>query len=237
MNNVNVLLIVPCYNEENRLKLDEFKKYSSSISFLFANDGSQDRTEQLIKPVVNNEEIYLYTTNINKGKAQVVFDAYNYAKSEKILEKYDWVGYWDADLATPLWEVENMLKLAISQQADSVWGSRVSRLGSNIQRSKIRHYLGRAFATIASFILKVSSYDSQCGAKIFSLECSQKAFDSRFITNWVFDIEILIKIQHKKIIEYPLLEWTDVPGSKVNFTKDLPRVLGDLFKLWKKYIN
>lgn len=232
----NILLIIPCYNEEQRLDIRRFLGSSEEISFLFANDGSSDKTAELISPYVDNKRVYFYDGKINRGKANVIFDAYNKAKEQEIIDHFDWIGYWDADLATPLYEVENMLSYVKGiDNVEAIWGSRVSRLGSNIRRSPKRHYLGRIFATIVGFILGVKAYDSQCGSKLFSKKYAQIAFKETFITNWIFDVEILLRTGEKGIVEYPLLEWTDVPGSKVNLLGDIHKVLRDIYLLWKKY--
>jgi len=232
------LLIVPCFNEEKRLDMQAFINSAENIKILFANDGSSDGTSQLISKFVDNKKIFLFDANNNLGKAQVIQEAYRYANENELLKDIGWVGYWDADLATPLEEVEQMYIFARNlDHIDSIWGSRVDRLGSKIVRSKVRHYLGRIFATIVAIILKVKSYDSQCGAKLFTKSAAQEAFKTPFITKWIFDIEILLRLKEQKIIEFPLNQWTDVPGSKVNIKKDIYKVCMDIYQLWKKYLK
>ena len=178
-----------------------------------------------------------YDGSLNRGKANIIYEAYQYANEQGILNDYEWIGYWDADLATPLYEVSNMFKFLEmnSNSFSSIWGSRISRLGSNITRSPKRHYLGRIFATIVANVLGVKSYDSQCGAKLFTSEVAKRAFDKEFITSWIFDVEILLRLKGEDILEYPLVEWTDIPGSKVNIAKDIFKVVKDIYRLWKKY--
>lgn len=217
-----IYLIIPCYNEESRLNLEDFCSYED-ITYVFANDGSTDNTSDLLKKFVNDKShAMLYDSSKNYGKANIIQRAYIHLTENQNLTRQDWVGYWDADLATPLSEVHQMLSYSkLYSSVDAIWGSRVSRLGSNIHRSALRHYLGRIFATIISMVLKVKSYDSQCGAKLFNYESSKIAFSEEFITQWIFDVEILLKIKEFKVVEYPLIEWRDIPGSKVNVFKDI----------------
>jgi hypothetical protein len=92
------------------------------------------------------------------------------------------IGYWDADLSTPLEELQGMLAVFERQPAARlVMGSRVRRLGSNIRRRAVRRLLGRIFSALASQILDLPIYDSQCGAKLFRREIAETVFAERFI--------------------------------------------------------
>lgn len=230
-----VLLIVPCFNEAQRLKLDEFMNSSPNISFLFANDGSTDNTSHILSGFCDNSRFFLYDSKQNYGKGNIIYHAYQYALREKLLDTFEWIGFWDADLATPLCEVNNMLLLS-NYKIKSIWGSRIFRLEAQIRRSNLRHYLARIFATVISNLLKVKSYDTQCGAKIFKLNSAKLAFSEPFISKWIFDVEILLRLKQEGIIEYPLKEWYDVPGSKISLRKDILKIGKDIYSLWRKYI-
>ncbi len=94
----------------------------------------------------------------NAGKAEAVRLGLQRAISQDALI----VGYFDADLATPGAGLLQMLEI-LDCRSDlvAVFGSRVARLGSNIERSLFRHYSGRVFATFASWALGVAVYDTQ----------------------------------------------------------------------------
>ena len=233
-----ILLIVPCYNEEERLNLLEFEKYSSEISFIFANDGSSDKTEEIIRDFIFDKNgMYLYNLKQNSGKAEAIRQTMNHVLDSEIYNEYKWIGFFDADLATPIWEIKNFFTYAQTYEIsiDAIWGSRIYRLGSNIVRSSLRHYLGRIFATVIGTVLKIKSYDSQCGAKIFKRELCEKSFREPFLSKWIFDVELLLRLEGSNIIEYPLRSWEDIPGSKLKVGKEIFRVLFDIFKIWKKY--
>ncbi len=234
------LLIIPCFNEEQRLDLSEFEKYSQEISFIFANDGSSDKTEEMIREfVLDKNGMYLYSLKQNSGKAEAIRQTMNHILDSKLYENYEWIGFWDADLATPIWEVKNFFTYSQTYEmsVDAIWGSRIYRLGSKIIRSTLRHYLGRIFATVVGSLLKVKSYDSQCGAKIFKRELCDKGFREPFLSKWIFDVELLLRLEKFNIIEYPLRSWEDIPGSKLKVGKEIFRVFMDIIKIWKKYRN
>jgi glycosyltransferase involved in cell wall biosynthesis len=242
------LLIIPCYNEEFRLDLEAFHKFQNSaglkkeVSFLFANDGSKDNTAQKIQHYITQNQLdkswFVFNNPQNTGKANVISNAYNWSKSNT-QGGYDWYGYWDADLATPLFEVQNMLTYQeiFFPTKEAIFGSRVLKLGSRIVRKPIRHYLGRIFATVIFLALKVGSYDSQCGAKLMTKNAAEKALKEPFISPWIFDVEIMLRLGENLIVEYPLTEWVDIPGSKIKILKECTRILKDIFKIREKYLR
>jgi glycosyltransferase involved in cell wall biosynthesis len=241
-----VLLIVPCYNEESRLNFKALEagselnqRHGIEISYLFTNDGSSDNTRKMLDEYsLPRGKSFCYHLPQNAGKANAIQEAYQKKKAELDFKQYDWIGYWDADLATPLDEIPRMLaflEFYKGQDVSSVWGSRISRLGSQIKRQMHRHYLGRIFVTIVSNVLGVKAYDSQCGAKLFTPEAAEIAFAEPFISRWIFDVEVLLRLREEKIIEFPLFHWEDVPGSKVKVFKEIFRVGKDLWTIKKKY--
>lgn len=243
-----ILLIVPCFNEASRIDLDSFEagkedssKYNLELHFLFVDDGSVDQTPHLLSEYCKSKEgFYFHRHEVNQGKGNAIQKAYQNLHRNLNFKSYEWIGYWDADLATPLSELKQMINyLAFfpAKNISAVWGSRISRLGSQIKRQLHRHYLGRIFVTIVSNVLNVKAYDSQCGAKIFKKECADIAFKEPFISRWIFDVEILLRIKEDCVIEYPLLQWEDIPGSKVKVFKEIFRVGSDLYKIRNHYLS
>ncbi len=236
-----IVLVVPCYNEEKRLDLEAFEEGAQGeIQVLFVDDGSKDNTVPRIQKFIEGKtNMHVHRCPQNGGKAAAVREGMLHVAKHPMLSKATWVGYWDADLATPLWEVPNMVRYAAfyDNQVDSIWGSRVYRLGSRIVRSPHRHYLGRGFATVIAILLRVESYDSQCGAKLFRREHLETAFTENFLSNWIFDVEIMLRLKGKLLVEYPLRQWEDIPGSKVKIFKEVLRVFRDILKIRKKYLD
>ena len=123
-------------------------------------------------------------------------------------------------------------------------GSRVKRLGSHIDRRAPRHYLGRIFSTLSSQLLDLAVYDSQCGAKLFRSDVTDVLFADPFVTRWLFDLEILVRLRNhlgrerflKSAVEVPLTEWQEVGGSKLTLAH-MARVPLELIRIRKRYIS
>ena len=243
-------IVIPCYNEARRLpvsQLQSFAKGSSDLRFLLVNDGSTDDTLGVIRRLAEEDEGHFSVVDLqpNQGKAEAV--------RRGILGALEgdarYVGFWDADLATPLQAIPAFIDLLDRRpQLEMIFGSRVQLLGRSIERSRLRHYLGRVFATAASLTLGLGLYDTQCGAKLFRASPElHELFAEPFITRWIFDVEILARLirarrgrelpQPKDVIyELPLDSWHDVAGSKVRVS-DFPKAVLEILKIQRHYLR
>ncbi len=241
---MKTIVVVPCYNESKRLRQDDFLHYveqNDDVAFLFANDGSRDNTLEVLQELTaKHERLLMLDIQPNGGKAEAVRKGMLYAAEQY---KPDYIAFWDADLATPLEEIEPMVKWA-DKGYDAVMGLRLMRLGAKVKRKTMRHYLGRCFATVASMMLKLPVYDTQCGSKLFRREVVEAIFQEQFITRWLFDVELLARYKQRygveqaiqKIYEYPLFQWEDVDGSQLK-SRDFFKAPLELIKIRKRYKN
>jgi dolichyl-phosphate beta-glucosyltransferase len=141
----------------------------------------------------------------------------------------------DSDLATPVFEARRLLQNQGSSGLVSIWASRSPKVGSPIQRELIRGFLGRVFNFMVRLLLNIPIYDTQCGAKFFTKDAAKLAFSEPFISRWIFDVEIYMRLRGCKVVEAPLDQWREVPGSQMRVFKETFRVLGDLFRILGKY--
>jgi dolichyl-phosphate beta-glucosyltransferase len=239
----DLVLVVPCYNEADRLEGEvflEFARTHPGVGLLFVDDGSTDGTAALHARLAAAapDTIGALRLDRNAGKAEAV--------RRGILEALalgpSLVGFWDADLATPLDAVDDFLALAARRpDVDLILGSRVKSMGRDIRRKATRHYLGRIFATAVSIALGIPAYDTQCGAKVFRATSATAAVFSRPFRNaWIFDVEILARYldlpddgglpRRRRIYELTLKAWHDVPGSKLR-ARDFVRSMFDLLAI------
>lgn len=184
---LNIQIIIPCYNEFNRLNTKEFSSFLSKeknqhISFLFVNDGSQDNTIDLLKELASKfEKVSFINLEKNVGKAEAIRQGVLHSKNQQ----FDYIGYFDADLAAPLDEIINLSKTIKDEDRPYIiLGTRVKLLGNTqIKRKIYRHFIGRIFATIVSFILKIQVYDTQCGAKLIRKDIAEEILKSTLYQN------------------------------------------------------
>jgi dolichyl-phosphate beta-glucosyltransferase len=239
-----VCLIIPCYNEERRLGKDDFEQFLSvhpDYDLLFVNDGSTDRTESVLASFANQlPNAFILNLKENRGKAEAVRAGFLQAIHSG---DYQYIGYLDADLATPLSEMVRMKEmLEKNPPLKIILGSRWKRLGAQINRNLMRHYLGRVFATVVSYMFSIEVYDTQCGAKLLVNKDLDKIFRESFISSWFFDIEILLRLigenRDKPIDAYgaevALKQWMEVSGSRIRII-DFLQAPFELLKIKKHY--
>ncbi|GAA4458525.1 hypothetical protein GCM10023189_30950 [Nibrella saemangeumensis] len=243
----SVCIIVPCFNEASRLPVGTFLAFQQQhpdISFCFVDDGSQDATADVLKQLQarNQAQTEVLILDRNQGKAGAVRAGMLHMTHDS-RGAFDYLGYLDADLATPLpaiWDLSAQLDQ--HPQREMVMGSRIKYLGVDIRRNNFRHYVGRIIATAISNLLKLAVYDTQCGAKLFRRVVVPDLFRATFISPWLFDVEILARqIQRhgragldKYVVEVPLRQWVEQDESRVKLSYFF-RMWGELYRIYQAY--
>jgi len=248
----SVAVVVPCYNEEQRLRADTFMRELSnnpSLTILFVNDGSRDNTLGVIQRIcdANPASALCLSLGENSGKGEAVRRGMLY-----LLEKgnYDIIGFWDADLAVPLSEIWDFAEIFRQRpNVQGVIGTRAHLAGHLIERVKFRHYMGRLFATVMCLTFDFEIYDTQCGAKLFNSKILPPVIEEPFCSRWVFDVELIIRIsriaflQNKNkwlhhdswLYEMPVKEWRNVSGTKRSLSAYSTAIL-DYMAMIRKYL-
>jgi dolichyl-phosphate beta-glucosyltransferase len=244
------IVVVPCFDEASRLNMRAIQEYGrrpGGAELLFVNDGSRDETLGLLEHLHGNNPArfdYLHL-DTNRGKAEAVRQGILKA----LHSAPDYVGYWDADLATPLGDIDAFSRvLDAKPYVELVIGTRMCLLGHRIDRRPLRYWLGRLFARSASLALGTRVFDTQCGAKLFRATSSlAQLFEQPFRTRWIFDVEIFARIVHARrhtvqpqfrqiVYELPLDSWYDVAGSSVK-SGDFVKAVGELAKIYWAYLR
>lgn len=222
---VKTMIVVPCYNEADRLDKDVFLKTlagAPDMSFVFVNDGSTDATLRLLLKLqlANPNQIEVINLRLNSGKAEAVRMGLQHACRIGA----DVVGYWDADLATPLDAISDFeVVLDRFKDVTVVFGARRQLLGHRIRRKMSRRVVSRICAGLARLAVGLPIGDTQCGAKLLrNTPALNAAVSMPFTASWLFDVELFTRIASataqpaKCFYEVPLAEWNEIAGSKVS---------------------
>ena len=242
---IRLAIVVPCYNESARMVPQVWLDFlarpdAGDTHFFFANDGSSDATRDVLRDLcARNDRAHLFDFRVRCGKAETIRRAVLkiLAKTAETGTPFDYVGFWDADLATSLDEIEEIRNLLEEHAFDGVFCSRVKRLGAVVERKPLRHVLGRAFATAASLLLELPVYDTQCGAKVFRARILGLVMEKPFVSDWIFDVELIFRMKKNgfdQLYEKPVSSWRDVPGSKIKLI-DFIRIPIELLMILRRY--
>lgn len=236
---MKITIIIPFYNEVKRVKHDCFMEIFNAFphyNFVLVDDGSSDRTIEILEEFKSKfSSVKVLKLDKNVGKAEAIRSAV------LSLSDADFIAYYDADLATPFSELDRLIQFSFQYpNYKMIMGARIKLIGNSVKRSLKRHYFGRIFATIVSqFILKVAVYDTQCGAKVVDYETAKLIFEKPFISKWLFDVELLKRLQKihnlkEAVKEIPLEKWEEIGNSKIK-VGDFIRIPFQLFQIYWKY--
>jgi glycosyltransferase involved in cell wall biosynthesis len=226
----SISIIVPAYNEEKRLPstLEAVRRYLKSTEWEFAeivvvDDGSRDGTLEVAR----------------KGGARVVSNAGNRGKGYTVRHgmmeaKGEWALFTDADLSTPIEELDKLWCAAGREGAQVAIGSRaVDRSLIGVRQPVLREYSGRFFNLVMRLITGLPFADTQCGFKLFETRAAHPIFERQRLHGFGFDVEALEIARQLGcgIVEVPV-RWNNVPGTKVSLWRGLAAFADPLKVRW-----
>ena len=239
MPQASVLLTIPCYRESARLPrflapLCEAMESLGGIAVQVVDDGSgaeeAGRMEQLVASTRGRFTCLLPLMALpeNHGKGGAVHASWKQHAGQ------DWLGFVDADGSCAPEEVCKLIRLAREQAAPpaALFASRLKILGQRVERSWIRHVLGRMYATLVSEMLRIPVYDTQCGLKLVPRAAWERIALLLRVEGFAFDVELLCALLDSgcAIREIPV-NWSDTPGSKIHFFRDALRMAVDVMAI------
>jgi dolichyl-phosphate beta-glucosyltransferase len=245
----DLALVVPCHNEAARLDPQAFVQFVTThpgVQLVLVDDGSVDGTGEILEGMraAAPALVTVIRYSPRRGKAQAV----RVGILEGLEQHARLVGFFDADLSTPLDAIDDFLNvLRLRPTVEFVLGSRVMLMGRNISRKATRHYLGRVFATAVSHALDLPVYDTQCGAKILRVNAATASlFAAPFRSPWIFDVELIARYlrlpvaagepaRRDRLYELVLPAWHDRPGSKLRWY-DFVRAMVEVAYIWRERV-
>ncbi len=241
-----ILVIVPCYNEENRFNIEYFENVTKiqNTFWVFVDDGSSDQTANLLLEFCNLPNTHFLKMPKNLGKSEAI--RIGMLEGLNLHSHANWVGFLDSDGAFSAYDIQNILGNLVNEvdkEITAIFSSRVKLAGRDIRRRIFRHILGRIIATFFGFIWKSLPYDTQSGFKVFrNSEFLQKSIQNNFSTRWFFDIEVSTRIASNKngnlmIWEEPVSSWVDIAGSKISLREILRLLVEIPYIAFLLYVN
>lgn len=221
-------IVIPAYNEETRLPptLDSILAYVREkslawIEIIVVNDGSYDGTAALVQTYSRREPVVkLLCNSENRGKGYAV-------RKGMLAARGDWILISDADLSSPIAELDKLLAAAQERNAFVAIGSRaLNRSLVETHQNAFREYAGRFFNLVVRLVAGLPFRDTQCGFKLYRSEAARQIFSRQRLDGFSFDVEDLViaRICGFKAVEVPV-RWSNVRDSKVRMKDGLKSFL------------
>ncbi|MCF0117918.1 MAG: glycosyltransferase, partial [Bacilli bacterium] len=225
IDNIFLSLVFPAYNEEKRLSpaLEKAVNYFSSLGIkyeiIIVNDGSKDKTFDLIQNEIKKYSSFQYLTNKpeiimvnykkNGGKGYAVRTGMQYIRGKYTL-------MIDSDGATDIKDYESLYKTIENEEYALAIGSR-KIITEQVERVWYRNIIGIINNIFIKVLIGIKDIkDTQCGFKLFTRKAAIDLFTNLHLVRWAFDVDLLYISQKLKIkvIEVPV-NWKEIPGSKL----------------------
>jgi len=224
-------LIIPAYNEQNRIaetlrKVNEFiSSLGRTYEIIVVDDGSKDSTLDVVGRVAGglNTRVISHKPNFGKG----------YAVREGVLaSRGEYVAFSDADLSAPIEELTKLLD-AVEDGADIAIGSRaLSRSELMVHQPLYRELGGKGLNLIIRLLAVHGIHDTQCGFKLFKGDLARGLFSRCILNGWGFDVEVLYLGRRAgyRIDEIPV-RWAHAEDSKIHPIRAGFQVLKDIARI------
>lgn len=235
---MNLSVIIPCYNEENRIgnTLERINSYLKDQTYeyeiIVVVNGSTDKTEEIVHEFSRRIPFIVLINEKERGKGRAVKRGMLYAKGKYRL-------FTDADNSTDISQVDKLLESAQNGYDVVISSRKISGAVIKKYQPPKRALLGKIFSFLVGIVVPLKIKDTQNGFKLFSKEAAEKIFPKQTILHYAFDIEVLAlaKIFNFKIKEVPII-WRNDDRSKVKF-KDMIKMILEVIqirlRLWTNY--
>jgi dolichyl-phosphate beta-glucosyltransferase len=229
-----VALIIPVYNEENRL-VNTFNALTSVqvprgiklSQVIFVNDGSQDKSKKTIQSQIARLKnkpfsISLVSYRDNRGKGYAIREGLRASRADYSL-------FMDSDMSTPLSELSKFVK-PINQSVDLVIGTRKNGHSTVIKHQPfVREFLGKCFTRLTKIVLGIYGTDFTCGFKALSKQAREVYLLNGKINRWGYDVELIYLSQKHSLSQTEVaVVWSNDPRTKVRLGNDIASTLREL---------
>ena len=211
-----ITIIIPAYNEEESLPLlyDRLNKVTSNLKeyefeMLFINDGSKDKTIEIIKTFRAKDERVSYVDfSRNFGKEIAMIAGLDYAKGDCVI-------FIDADLQDPPELIPELIKYW-EQGYDDVYAKRRSRKGETF----LKKFTSKMYYKILQSVTRVEIQKDTGDFRLLDRRC----------------VNALKQLRETQRCSKSMFSWIGYNKKEVLFDRD-PRVAGETKWNYKKLID
>jgi len=227
-------IVIPAYNESARILaalqsvVACIREHGWSAEVIVVNDGSRDATAEVVRAFARNApEVRLIENPGNRGKGYSV-------RHGMLKAQGDWLLFSDADLSTPIAELDKLWAAVERERAQAAIGSRdLDRSLIGVRQPLFREFGGRFFNLVIRLLTGLPFHDTQCGFKLFEGAAAREIFRRQRVERFGFDVEVLFIARGLgyRTLEVPV-RWNDVAGTKVKMLGALAAFLDPVKVRW-----
>lgn len=229
-NSTLLSIVIPAYNEENRLPdtltriLEYLARQNFSAEVLVVENGSRDRTLEIARAFAGQNSIVRVLHSRERGKGLAV-------RAGMLAAVGTYRFMCDADLSMPVEQIERFLPPSLPD-FDIAIASREAHGAVRHNEPAYRHLVGRIYNGVIRLLALPGLQDTQCGFKCFRGTVADEVFRLQTIPGWAFDVEALFIARQKgyRIQEIPI-DWYFNSDSKINVLRDSTRMFVDLLRI------
>jgi len=229
-------VVIPAYNEEERLGaslhriVDFLDSRQETFEVVVVDDGSADGTAEVASGFPS-PPLRLVRLPQNRGKGAAL-------KAGVLASRGEWVLLCDADLSTPIEDVETLQSRAA--EAEFILGSRAVADSHITQHQPVfRELMGKTFNGILRLLALVEERDTQCGFKLIRGDVARELFADLSIERFAFDVELVCLARDRgyTVVEQGV-HWQDSANSRVDPIRDSLNMFGDVLRLrWRRLMG
>ena len=211
-----ISIIIPAYNEEESLPLlyDRLSKLINQVKdyefeVLFVNDGSKDRTIEIIKDLRNKDDRICYVDfSRNFGKEIAMIAGLDYAKGDCVI-------FMDADLQDPPELIPQLIKYW-EEGYDDVYARRSSRKGE----TWLKKFTSKMYYKILQGLTRVPIQKDTGDFRLLDRRC----------------VNALKKLRESQRCSKSMFSWIGYNKKEVLYDRD-PRIAGKTKWNYKKLVD
>lgn len=223
---IHLSIVIPAFNEERRIQstLEEILAYLRTQQYewevLVVDDGSRDRTGDLVRSSSEEDPRIILLSESHRGKGHAV-------KVGMLSGRGSYRFQCDADLSMPIDQIARFLPPTL-EGYDVAVGSREVAGARRLDEPPLRHLMGRIFNQLVR-ATGVNLADTQCGFKCYSGPRAHDLFTLQRLDGFGFDVELLFlaRQQKLKVIEVPI-DWYYKSDSRVRPVQDTLNMVQEL---------